>query len=92
MNNSRKAIWDCVDKFYGTKQRLIKVMEDRNLDSFEKAAEYLAEEAEFRADCEKDDRMMEIIEEESDEQPDDFFCEQEEIDDITDNEHEWGTK
>jgi hypothetical protein len=71
-----------------TKQRLIEIMEDRGIDSFEEAEECLAEEAEFQADCEKDDRMMEIAEE----QPDDFFCEQEGVDGITENEHEWRKK
>ena len=44
-----------------TKQRLLEIMEEKDIDSFEEAAECLAEEAEFRAECAKDDKMMECI-------------------------------
>jgi hypothetical protein len=91
MGNSNKAIWDCLVKFSGTKQRLIEVMEDRDFKTFEEAEEHMALEAEFIMECAKD-RMMESVEEESDEQPADFFCEQEEVDGITENEHEWRNK
>ena len=41
-----------------TKDSLLQVMEDHpDIDTFEKAHEYLMGQAEFIAECEKDDRM-----------------------------------
>ena len=45
-----------------TKDSLIQVMEDHpDIDTFEKAQEYLEGQAEFIAECERDDRMMDGI-------------------------------
>ena len=41
-----------------TKNKLFEVMEENDLDSFDEAQELITEEAEFRCDAEKDDRML----------------------------------
>jgi uncharacterized protein YcnI len=84
MSKSKKAIWDCLDKFAGdTLPRRYSDTKDPSEMTADEYDDFIAQ-VEFQADCEKDDKMTRTLEE----------CEDEgrgmaSIDEITWNEREW---
>jgi hypothetical protein len=61
MSKSKKVIWDCLDKFAGdTLPRRYSDTKDPSEMTPDEYDDYVAGE-EFRADCEKDDKMMDGI-------------------------------